>query len=370
MIWLLAIANWAPDQGLGNSFASATHSTNVPCAGAYGQCGGDKWNGAKCCPGTVCHHESIYYSQCLSDGTGEQHTGASQAASTHTTPTTSWQSAPAGKAHGSNAFASHKFYVGEAYQNRVRTAMEARWAEGQTRSAMGQMLNTPSAYWVDRIARIGRSGDPTEDDTLENLLVDAARRSPPQLVVVILYNMPNRDCHAYASNGEICCEHKPDGSCEYLSDPTCRQGLETYKSRYVDAFAAALKRHSSVPVVVVIEPDSFQTSPRIWTSLDAATRRHALLIQMASPTPSTLWQAARRMHPYTLMRAAADGLAGRSRLTNSQTSSPTSPTMRISIFAALRPMSPTTKHSAPPARRAPLITWRDRVWRCTAIGAV
>ena len=266
MIWLLAIANWAPDQGLGNSFASATHSTNVPCAGAYGQCGGDKWNGAKCCPGTVCHHESIYYSQCLSDGTGEQHTGASQAASTHTTPTTSWQSAPAGKAHGSNAFASHKFYVGEAYQNRVRTAMEARWAEGQTRSAMGQMLNTPSAYWVDRIARIGRSGDPTEDDTLENLLVDAARRSPPQLVVVILYNLPNRDCHAYASNGEICCEHKPDGSCEYLSsDPTCRQGLETYKSRYVDAFAAALERHASVPVVVVIEPDSL---PNLATNLD------------------------------------------------------------------------------------------------------
>ena len=128
------------------------------------------------------------------------------------------------------------------------------------------MLNTPSTYWVDRIARIGRSGDPTEDDTLENLLVDAARRSPPQLVVVILYNLPNRDCHAYASNGEICCEHKPDGSCEYLSsDPTCRQGLETYKSRYVDAFAAALERHASVPVVVVIEPDSL---PNLATNLD------------------------------------------------------------------------------------------------------
>ena len=36
-----------------------------------------------------------------------------------------------------------------------------------------------------------------------------------QLVVLIVYDLPNRDCHAKASNGEICCTYNSDGTCNY-----------------------------------------------------------------------------------------------------------------------------------------------------------
>ena len=79
-------------------------------------------------------------------------------------------------------------------------------------------------------------------------------------------NLPNRDCHAFASNGELCCDHLADGSCNYESaDATCSHGLQQYRSQYVDRFVATLARHASVPTVVVIEPDSL---PNLATNLE------------------------------------------------------------------------------------------------------
>jgi hypothetical protein len=57
------------------------------------------------------------------------------------------------------------------------------------------------AYWIDVKAKI--RGNTT--NTVEGILRDASTRSPPELVVLIFYDLPNRDCHAKASNGEICC---------------------------------------------------------------------------------------------------------------------------------------------------------------------
>ena len=80
-------------------------------------------------------------------------------------------------------------------------------------------------------------------------------------------DLPNRDCHALASNGEVCCEYNEDGAtCNYdTREPTCRVGLAKYKSEYVDAFAAMLKAHAEVPTVVILEPDSL---PNMATNLD------------------------------------------------------------------------------------------------------
>ncbi len=66
--------------------------------------------------------------------------------------------------------------------------------------------------------------------TLEGILADAASKQPHPLVTVIVYDLPNRDCHAKASNGEICCVPNPDGTCNYDSagDGTCSSGLATY----------------------------------------------------------------------------------------------------------------------------------------------
>ena len=39
-------------------------------------------------------------------------------------------------------------------------------------------------------------------DSMEGILEDALNKPVPELVVFIVYDLPNRDCHAKASNGE------------------------------------------------------------------------------------------------------------------------------------------------------------------------
>jgi cellulose 1,4-beta-cellobiosidase len=100
----------------------------------------------------------------------------------------------------------------------------------------------PSAFWIDNKDKIhGRD----RDYTLEGILHDAASKSVPPLCVFIFYDLPNRDCNAKASNGEI-------------SDATAGSAaaLREYQHEYVDPFVSVLQMYESVPVVLVIEPDS------------------------------------------------------------------------------------------------------------------
>merc|ERR1719291_738449 len=93
--------------------------------------------------------------------------------------------------------------------------------------------------------------------TMEGILKDAMAKSPAQLVTFIVYDLPNRDCHAKASNGEICCTYKEDGRCDYTAAGTCSEGLEEYKTKYIDKIKEVLKKYDGlVPIVLVIEPDS------------------------------------------------------------------------------------------------------------------
>ena len=121
------------------------------------------------------------------------------------------------------------------------------------------MQAQPSAYWIDTISKIGSADSVHDTDTMYGILADAAAKPTPEMVVLIHYDLPNRDCNALASNGEICCGEWKDGVCDRSGSSgsnTCEAGLETYKSKYVDAFAGALAKYPKVPVVVVFEPDS------------------------------------------------------------------------------------------------------------------
>lgn len=167
---------------------------------------------------------------------------------------------------GDNPFAVHpQYYVNHDYQSRVLKSMRTAWAaSAHTHEEMNNMLSVPSAFWVDRIAKV-RVSTAGGGASLEGLLRDAASQASPPLVVVILYDLPNRDCHALASNGEICCEYLTDGACNYESlDGACNVGLRKYKSEYVDPFVQTLATYRSVPVVVIMEPDSL---PNLATNL-------------------------------------------------------------------------------------------------------
>jgi len=160
-----------------------------------------------------------------------------------------------------NPFEKQRFYINPVNAKEFDRSIST--ATGHVKANLQKMQQVPSAYWIDVKAKI-RGDDPNDPRTLEGILKDAASKSPPELVVVIWYDLPNRDCDALASNGEICCTKKPDGRCNYLEPGDCADGIKEYKTQYADPFIAELKKYEhKVPIVVVVEPDSI---PNIATN--------------------------------------------------------------------------------------------------------
>jgi len=153
-------------------------------------------------------------------------------------------------ANAQNPFSGKTFYVNPSYQAELDTSIAT--ATGTVKSTLQSMRNVASAYWIDVMAKI--SGSDTK--SVQGILKDASSKSPIPLVVFIVYDLPNRDCHAKASNGEICCYPNADGTCNYDMSGDCAEGLNTYKTKYIDPLVAVLKQFPQVPIVTVVEPDS------------------------------------------------------------------------------------------------------------------
>jgi len=160
-------------------------------------------------------------------------------------------SAPVAASSSTNPFEGKTFYVNPSYKQELDTSIAS--ASGAAKKTMKSMREVPSAYWIDKKDKI--RGNTTE--SLEGILKDAASYSPAHLVVVIHYDLPNRDCDAKASNGEICCYANADGTCDYSKSGDCAEGLKDYETNYVDEFAKVLKEYQDrVPIVAIVEPDS------------------------------------------------------------------------------------------------------------------
>jgi len=148
-----------------------------------------------------------------------------------------------------NPFTGKTFYVNPAYQKELLGSINT--ASGTVKQTLQEMYNIPSAYWIDVMAKINGN-----NNSVETILRDATSKNPVPLVVFIVYDLPNRDCHAKASNGEICCYANSDGTCNYDQSGDCAQGINTYKTKYIDPLVGVISRYRTVPVVAVIEPDS------------------------------------------------------------------------------------------------------------------
>lgn len=142
------------------------------------------------------------------------------------------------------------------------------------------MQNVPSAFWIDVKSKIFKGQGHPDLSTVEGILEDAASCSPPRLATLIVYDLPNRDCFALASNGEICCHYGKDvgrtkcdmstsgqniGFYREVPGAQCADGLKEYRETYIDPFAEVVSRFADkVPVVLVIEPDSL---PNLVTNM-------------------------------------------------------------------------------------------------------
>jgi len=148
-----------------------------------------------------------------------------------------------------NPFEGKNLYVNPTYQDNLQFSIST--ASGAAKENLEKMRDISSAYWIDIKAKL--HGDDTW--SLEGILNDAAEKG--DMVTVIAYDLPNRDCAADASMGEMCCKYFEDGRCDYSFSGSCDAGLNEYKTDYIDKYADILGQfEGKVDIALIIEPDS------------------------------------------------------------------------------------------------------------------
>jgi cellulose 1,4-beta-cellobiosidase len=124
-----------------------------------------------------------------------------------------------------------------------------------------RIANQPTGVWMDRIAAINGSATAMGLRAHLDAAVqqDAANGATPLYAQFVIYNLPNRDCSALASNGELL---------------IAQNGLNRYKTEYIDPIAAILAdpKYAAIRIVLVIEIDSL---PNLITNLNVAACQEA-----------------------------------------------------------------------------------------------
>src|ERR1022692_423664 len=168
-------------------------------------------------------------------------TGTETAAGPTTTP-----------AHVANPFTGSSWYVNPNYTAGVATS--GAGASGTLAAQMTLVGHQPTGVWLDRIAAIyGGSGN-SNRMSFQAQLANAASHatgSTPIIVPIVIYDLPNRDCAALASNGELLINNN---------------GLQYYEQDYINPIAQILSdyQHTNIRVVAVVEDDSL---PNLITNL-------------------------------------------------------------------------------------------------------
>jgi cellulose 1,4-beta-cellobiosidase len=196
---------------------------------AYGQCGGIGYSGSTtCASGYTCTVSNSYYSQCL-PGTGSGSGSGTGSATTTTAPSVGTAAA------AGNPFASVALYANPYYASEISTsAIPSLTGAMATKAA--EVAKVPTFVWLDTAAKV-----PLMGTYLGNIkALNTAGASPPVAGTFVVYDLPDRDCAADASNGEYT-----------IAD----NGVANYKA-YIDAIKALLVTYSDVKVILVIEPDS------------------------------------------------------------------------------------------------------------------
>jgi cellulose 1,4-beta-cellobiosidase len=167
-----------------------------------------------------------------------------------------------------NPFDGADFYVDPAYASQVESTIRVAPA----RSAQLRKLESmPTAVWLDSIAAVAGLAR-----TLDDALARQKQTGRPVVTVIVVYDLPERDCAASASSGELV---------------LAAGGEARYEREFIDPIGAQLRAHPSQRVVVVLEPDSLaniatNTSIAKCAAADGVYRRSIALAVRRLSMPS------------------------------------------------------------------------------------
>lgn len=189
---------------------------------------------------------------------------------------------PAPGTHVDNPYAGARGYV------------NPQWSAEASADGGSAIANISTGIWLDRIATIAPTdGTMGVADHLNAALTQAAGQ--PLTIEFVIYDLPNRDCSALASNGELL---------------VANGGLATYETSYIDPIAAIMSnpKYSSLRIVTVIEPDSL---PNLITNLNKPLCAEA---QSSGAYVQGVQYALNKLHAipnvYTYIDAAHSGWLG------------------------------------------------------------
>ena len=132
-----------------------------------------------------------------------------------------------------NPFKGANFFINPAYAANVEATAKRNPDEA---GRIRKVAKFPTAVWLDSIKAI---------DNLSGWLDEAKKQQvasgKPTVAVVVVYDLPNRDCSAAASAGEL---------------KVAQNGEARYMNEFIDPIAAQFKAYPDQPIVVVLEPDS------------------------------------------------------------------------------------------------------------------
>jgi cellulose 1,4-beta-cellobiosidase len=152
---------------------------------------------------------------------------------------------------GQNPFEGAIFYSNSYWQAEVSEAINEYPNDA---AAMKVAQNQSVFFWIDSMARIANLSV-----VLDGASSLASSLNSPVVVGIIIYDLPDRDCDALASNGEIVC-----------ADSACTAGIQEYETQYIDPIYQILQKYTdnNLRLVLLIEPDSL---PNLATNLDNPT---------------------------------------------------------------------------------------------------
>lgn len=151
-----------------------------------------------------------------------------------------------------NPFEGAKLYLNPDYVAKVEQAAKD---SPENAALYRKVAAHPTAIWLDTIERVASVGRYLDDAKRQQVA-----SGQPTLTVFVVYDLPNRDCAALSSAGEL-----------KLSE----NGEQRYKSEFIDPIAAQFRAHPDQPIVVILEPDSLANlatnlgNPKCGESADA-----------------------------------------------------------------------------------------------------
>ncbi|HEY0753245.1 MAG TPA: glycoside hydrolase family 6 protein [Ktedonobacteraceae bacterium] len=173
---------------------------------------------------------------------------------TGTTPTVTPTGTTSSSGHVVNPYVGAQGFINPFWAAEVKAGATA--VGGTLGTTEAKVANFSTAVWLDSIAAVnGTNGYPASlTGFLDAAETQSASSSLPIVITIVVYDLPDRDCAALASNGELQINNN---------------GLVNYETMYIDPIAAALSqaKYKNLRISAIIEPDSL---PNLVTNLNIA----------------------------------------------------------------------------------------------------